>query len=223
MLGVEGRQAVGRLVRVITSLDEQNAYFYIPDDPMLVRHALEIKHEREHHLRGKIDRILDDAKRELAGRDPGAQQQLYAAIHADAEEAGAVFNSELIEIDELGRAREVAFRAGLRPKTNENLYPIVAVLRAASLNSPQGTRTASLATFPTADLGHPPVADRKHQLRRLNNKSVGQLAVLSGVDHKTLQWQMNQAVAIKSVNEATESQLIRRLELIRKRIEEAAP
>lgn len=44
------RQAVGRFVRIIAGLGEQNAAFYMPAHPALVRYALAIKVERDHVL-----------------------------------------------------------------------------------------------------------------------------------------------------------------------------
>jgi superfamily II DNA or RNA helicase len=44
------RQAVGRLIRVISGIDEQSAAFYLPADETLIRHALAIKEERDHFL-----------------------------------------------------------------------------------------------------------------------------------------------------------------------------
>lgn len=44
------RQAVGRFVRIIEGLGEQNAAFYLPAHPELIRHALSIKDERDHVL-----------------------------------------------------------------------------------------------------------------------------------------------------------------------------
>lgn len=217
------RQAVGRLVRVLPDLDEQNAYFYIPDDPLLKKHALEIKTEREHHLRAEIDRALEsrsapEADGELS--EP-SQPKLYSPISAEASEAGAVFNSELIDLHELDHARAVAYKAGLRPKTNESLYPIAAVLKAAGMVE----RTATATLDRPKDIASEgpsvvPLAARKKELRKLNAKSVGRLSLATGVDHKTLNWQLNSAVGIKSIDQASEQQLLKRLEVLRRRIEE---
>ena len=44
------RQAVGRFVRVIDTLDEQTAFVYLPKDSRLIRMAREIQDERNHEL-----------------------------------------------------------------------------------------------------------------------------------------------------------------------------
>ena len=44
------RQAVGRFVRIIAGLGEQNAAFYMPAHPALIKYALAIKVERDHVL-----------------------------------------------------------------------------------------------------------------------------------------------------------------------------
>ena len=49
------RQAVGRFVRVIPEIEEQSAAIYLPAETALIRHALHIKEEREHHLVEKIN------------------------------------------------------------------------------------------------------------------------------------------------------------------------
>ena len=48
------RQVVGRFVRMLPDLDEQNAYVFIPSDPRLVAYAQEIKKERDHQLAEEI-------------------------------------------------------------------------------------------------------------------------------------------------------------------------
>jgi type I site-specific restriction endonuclease len=53
------RQAIGRFVRLIPSIEEQSAALFIPADSRLMHHALAIKEEREHHLRAVV-KIEDD-------------------------------------------------------------------------------------------------------------------------------------------------------------------
>lgn len=59
------RQAVGRFVRAIPNLEEQSAALFLPADAKLIRHALTIKEEREHHLRPVVE-IEDDCFSKLA-------------------------------------------------------------------------------------------------------------------------------------------------------------
>lgn len=49
------RQAVGRFVRALPNLEEQSAALFLPACRKLIRHALAIKEERDHHLRSVIE------------------------------------------------------------------------------------------------------------------------------------------------------------------------
>lgn len=60
------RQAVGRFVRSLPNLEEQSAALFLPADAKLVRHALTIKEEREHHLRPVVE-VEDDCFSKSAG------------------------------------------------------------------------------------------------------------------------------------------------------------
>lgn len=50
------RQSVGRLIRMIAGLGEQPAAFYMPAHPVLIRHALKIKEEREHSVARAVNK-----------------------------------------------------------------------------------------------------------------------------------------------------------------------
>lgn len=70
------RQAVGRFVRVIPNLKEQDAYLYIPKDYEIVKIAQEIERERSHGLKEK------SAKKTLLG-EPDRDEKDYEAISAE--------------------------------------------------------------------------------------------------------------------------------------------
>lgn len=60
------RQAVGRFVRMIQGLTQQQAYFYIPKDRVLVEYAKQIEMEREHALnQPREDEAFEEEQLEL--------------------------------------------------------------------------------------------------------------------------------------------------------------
>jgi hypothetical protein len=69
-------QAIGRVIRVIGSLEYQPAFCYIPRDPDLLRYAESIMRERDHFLR----QMEDKERREMLS-DP-VQPMLFVPLSA---------------------------------------------------------------------------------------------------------------------------------------------
>lgn len=103
------RQVVGRFVRVVSGIREQDAFLYLPADVLLLRHARALAEERSHHLPEPLDEA-EDVERE---RNPGAAESDFQALASTAADSEVVFGSRVLGRAELDRARAVALECGL--------------------------------------------------------------------------------------------------------------
>lgn len=103
------RQVVGRSVRVIPDLPQQDAYLYVPADPQLLRHALSLADERSHAIPlSQAD--VDDVPR---GQTRPAPEPDFRALSSTGGEGEVVAGSRVISPAELTRAVEIAGAFGL--------------------------------------------------------------------------------------------------------------
>jgi superfamily II DNA or RNA helicase len=185
------RQAVGRLVRWTRGLGPQPAYMFLPDDPRLRHHAGAIAEQRRHSLR----RVDDDGnpvdavppEEESARERPEEQMSLFAPLAARA--VGGVTAAES-DPDEFAAAPE--------PEEDESL-----VLRLAP--APRSHVPDTQPELPELS----PVA-RRRQLRDANSAAVADLVRVVDMDHARINGELNRAVGIQRVGEATIDQLERR-------------
>ena len=203
------RQAVGRLVRWVSSLGRQAAYMFIPDDQRLRAFGVGIAEQRRHSLRrAEVDdsRARDDAP-------PGAprpaqppeegQLSLFAAISAvplDAE--GRPLEAARIFDDEVG-GEPVPDLASHHP-------PEPGFAAATSVPLPPPEAGASPGPGPTSALA------RRRSLREQNSAAVADLARLTGKSHADLNGDLNRRAGIRRISEASVKQLQQRLELARR-------
>jgi superfamily II DNA or RNA helicase len=103
------RQWVGRFVRVVGGIPDQDAFLYLPADPVLLRHARALAAERAHHLPARAPSD-DDVRRE---RTSIVVESDYHAIGSTAVESKIIFGSHVVERAELERAHAVALDLGL--------------------------------------------------------------------------------------------------------------
>lgn len=86
------RQAAGRLVRLVQSLEDQSGYLYIPSDPRLVRYAVEMQSERKHYLEGKQKEAEGEAELLQAQREqnePGEAPE-YRFLRSEGNRVGVI-------------------------------------------------------------------------------------------------------------------------------------
>ncbi|MFA7483601.1 MAG: DEAD/DEAH box helicase [Vulcanimicrobiota bacterium] len=88
------RQAAGRLVRLVSGLEDQAGYLYIPSLPKLVEFAASMTSER-HHAIGKVlgDGLLPGEAEERLRTEPDDEEIAYRFLSAVPERAGVVETS----------------------------------------------------------------------------------------------------------------------------------
>ena len=120
------RQVVGRFVRVIPGLPEQDAYLYLPADPGLLRHARALSAERAHHLPepGSVDELGAERPRPVT-----AEESDFQALASTGSDSGIVVGSRVLAPADLDRAREVAEQCGL---SLDDPLPFALALREAA-------------------------------------------------------------------------------------------
>jgi superfamily II DNA or RNA helicase len=104
------RQVVGRLVRMIDGLPDQDAFLYLPSDVLLLRHARALAEERAHHL-PEAAADEDELARE---QPPGGAESDFQPLGSTGSESEVVFGSRVLGPAELERARVVAEECGLQ-------------------------------------------------------------------------------------------------------------
>ncbi len=192
------RQAVGRFVRWTRGLPGQKAYVYLPDDPRLRTHALQIAEERRHVLRPPVvsddefsqEDLEHEAKKELDLLPE--QLSLFSVlsstatamtVHAFTVEGLTLFDDE--------------------PEIPE---PDDASVADDALDLPE---VPTEAGFPLA--GSKSIAQRKEELREMNMELAKRLVDITGFGHSKVQSELNRMVGITSVGSATNRELELRL------------
>lgn len=157
------RQVVGRLVRVVPGLPEQDAYLYLPADPGLLRHARALSDERSHHLPQQT--ASDDV--EVARAPTGAAEESdFRALGSTGSDWEIVVGSRVLAPAELERARAVAEECGL---ALEDPLPFALALREAA----------------GAGFGcDVPVEARRRALRALLSRRVREYCARTGASHR---------------------------------------
>ena len=206
------RQAVGRLVRWNARLSRQGAYMFIPDDVRLRKFGTTIAEQRRHSL-SKPSRDDDErgdrdepAARTETERDLSEQLSLFAPISA-------------VPLDEHGRpieeprvfAPDNDLDAGDDPASTIPDFFLGAggagdVIVAAPVPMPE--KDTTVPPPPSAKDG--PLA-RRRALREANSEAVRDLVHMTGRTHAEINVDLNRAVGIKRIGEATVRQLERRL------------
>ncbi len=157
------RQVVGRFVRVIPGLAEQDAYLYLPADPGLLRHARALSAERAHHLPepGSVDELGAERPRPVT-----AEESDFQALASTGSDWGIVVGSRVFAPADLDRAREVAEQCGL---SLEDPLPFALALREA-------TGSGSLTDVT--------VEARRRALRALLGRRVREYCARTGAVHR---------------------------------------
>jgi superfamily II DNA or RNA helicase len=192
------RQAVGRFVRWVPGIRDQRAWLFIPDDPRLRIRAAEIAEQRRHSLRravrpGEEDDPEAARRAEAAELASGEQLSLFAALSAVAvgdASTGEAWSEPLpADWDEIADAT-IELELGPPP-------PLAAPPAGLALDGP--TRRA--------------VKDR---LRLANAEAAKDIARWSGLSYAAVNLELNRSSGIRRVTEATEAELVARLQAARR-------
>jgi superfamily II DNA or RNA helicase len=185
------RQAVGRLVRWTRGLRSQKAFLYLPDDNRLRRLAAGIAEERRHSLK-KREEAEDFASPEWDDEAPepaDEQPSLFAVISATA--AGHVEELPELLADDDGEwfvGEEAGYEIALA------VPPPPGAMLVTDEEASGLTRT-----------------QLKNRLRDANSVAAAELARHRRSDHRTVNGELNRAVGIQRISEATVEQLRERL------------
>jgi superfamily II DNA or RNA helicase len=150
-------QFCGRFIRVIPDLEcEQDAFIFIPSDPVLKSYAQEIYEERERQLRQVLDAILEEEGPDEEPPPENPELLRYRSIYGigSAEQDGAIFLQGI----EVSR-EEYQFACAHVPSHLQNETSLLAAILA--LRAVQGNTKPP--TPPAAT--HQTTADSNQQLR----------------------------------------------------------
>ncbi len=191
------RQAVGRFVRWVPGIRDQRAWLFIPDDPRLRIRAAEIAEQRRHSLRrtARADEDDPDAERRAQAAElaSGEQLSLFAALSAVAvgdASTGEAWSEPLPADWDDGADATIELELGPPP-------PLAAPPAGLALDG--ATRRA--------------VKDR---LRLANAEAAKDIARWSGLSYGAVNLELNRSSGIRRVTEATEAELVARLQAARR-------
>lgn len=120
------RQVVGRFIRIVSGLEDQSGYLYIPHDPLIVQAARDIYAEREHVLR---ERELSSLIRDHKARRPPSMAEILEALSAEAISGDVIVGDETFTQDELALANKLKQSLGLWYLADEVVAKIVRAMQ----------------------------------------------------------------------------------------------
>ncbi len=171
------RQVIGRVIRWDShwnDLYDQTAYFYIPEDPTLLRLAKAIKEELDHFIEEREEADRKDKSTEMGAKHPmqTAMGGEYEILYSEGDEKHHHTSGETFPMDEMDAAR----------KRFENIpgferlpgATLALALRELGLaGQPQPTSVFAPDVMPP-----PPAFVQKKSLQQTVNKKVGLLVFL---------------------------------------------
>ena len=188
------RQAVGRIARWTPGQASQKAYFFIPDDARLRYHARTIAEQRHHSISKRIETgtqegsALDDLSRAVKTE---AQPSLFEALSSVAVVATAD--------DGLDPHEDLVVSADDLSGQPVDLPP------APPLPGRQPDAKSVLGDLRTRHA-------RKKELRQWNSDRVVDLVRATGMDHRSVNADLNRRSGVTKVADADENLLRRRLD-----------
>lgn len=198
------RQAVGRIARWTPGRKSQKAYYFVPDDPRLRHHAANLAETRRHSI---DKRIANDAQKETALDDLTKaveieeQPSLFQALSSTAMDAG----------DGGGEGAPAAIDDGTDP--HEDVVVEMDELAGLPVELPPPPALPGRGADPRAALGDLRSKHaRKKDLRQWNADRVLELVRSTGMDHRSVNAELNRRSQVERVGEADEVSLRRRLD-----------
>jgi type I site-specific restriction endonuclease len=212
------RQAVGRFVRFTPGIEEQSAYLYIPADAQLVEYATAIMEERDHQLMEEM-RFQDRSLQEWIDSRMEREERAYLFEPASSSQAMAddvVFLGESYTGAEIAAAHDVREAAGIAFGMITDVL-VARILKAAD--------AMPKIIGPQQDMAHTPeqsLEQRKDNLRKIARRLVTKYrqALLDNgaceeeADYREINRELNKAIGIPAIKDATEDQLKKRVSLL---------
>jgi superfamily II DNA or RNA helicase len=212
------RQAVGRFMRFTPGIEEQSAYLYIPADAQLVEYATAIMEERDHQLMEEM-RFQDRSLQEWIDSRMEREERAYLFEPASSSQAMAddvVFLGESYTGAEIAAAHDVREAAGIAFGMITDVL-VARILKAAD--------AMPKIIGPQQDMAHTPeqsLEQRKDNLRKIARRLVTKYrqALLDNgaceeeADYREINRELNKAIGIPAIKDATEDQLKKRVSLL---------
>lgn len=196
------RQAVGRIARWTPGHKSQKAYYFVPDDPRLRHHAATLAETRRHSIAKRIandvqkDSALDDLTRAVEIEE---QPSLFQALSSTAMDSDDTVEG-LSSMDD-----------GTDP--HEDVVVEIDELAGLPVDLPPPPTLPGRAADPRAALGDLRSKHaRKKDLRQWNADRVLELVRSTGMDHRSVNAELNRRSRVERVGDADEIALRRRLD-----------
>ena len=196
------RQAVGRIARWTPGRKSQKAYYFVPDDPRLRHHAATIAETRRHSIDKRIanevqkDSALDDLTRAVEIEEQPSLFQALSSTAMDTDDAGDPVAS---------------INDGTDP--HEDVVVETDELAGLAVDLPPPPALPGRSADPKAALGDLRSKHaRKKDLRQWNADRVLELVRSTGMDHRSVNAELNRRSQVDRVGEADEAALRRRLD-----------
>jgi superfamily II DNA or RNA helicase len=187
------RQAVGRLVRFTPGEENQDAFFFIPDDPRLRRSAGEIQEQRRHTLRAR-----EDAREEAGTPVESTPEGVDSIVNLFEPISAVPLAADGSRLDP--SLPLFAFASGSTPPPGA----------AAGSTPPPGAAAGTAAAAPASEPELSP-RERRERLRERNAALVRELVHRKRLSHQSVNVALNQRAGIRKVTEATIAQLEKRI------------
>lgn len=198
------QQAVGRAVRVLPGIPQQDAFVYLPADPVLLSHARSVSEERTRALKKKEEEAqggLDDQVERQAPPPVGADS--LRALYSTGEEGEvvSVAGGQVIYPGELERARSLAAHFNL----GEQDPVALAILLRGALGKFSAGDPSAMA------MG---VEDRRRALRAVLARRVSDYCQRSGKSHREVNAKLKERsrLPVEQLSEEWLSLHVRRVE-----------
>ncbi|WP_279330922.1 DEAD/DEAH box helicase [Streptomyces sp. OS603R] len=200
-------QVVGRFVRMRGDEDETTARLFIPSIQPLLSYAQAIEKT--------VDAVLaDEEKRvreiqESDDSDSDSPPSLLPAFETVGSSAAThhttIASGESITTEEMDYAKAVMNRAGAAPRGMTTEY-VALILRTAGA-------TSAVPTQRVATPAEAPLADQKHEVRRLLKRKVGRYSYAVNKPHEFIHGEMNRLFG-DNTKTATLESLLKRIALL---------
>jgi len=175
------RQAVGRIIRTIPALEEQNAFFFIPNDQTLVNYAYAIQEQRDHLIQEQepIDPEFPDEYEDRGQRI--RIPSLFTPIDSEAQANGAIFNTSDMSQNELDYAKQTGKELGLN-LSPEVIAQILRKVKSHETNNPHQDFNSETQKSNEKT----PLYERTMKLRKRVSLLVSRYAAISMKDYKDI-------------------------------------
>ncbi len=207
-------QVAGRFVRLRGEDDETTARLFIPSIQPLLSYAQDIEKTVDAVLASEEKRV-----REIQENGDGETEEplsLFPTFEtvgsSQAVHHTTIASGESITPEEMNYAQSVMNRAGSAPRGTTPEY-VALILRAV------GATTTVPSQNPVVETEKTPLADQKHDVRRLLRRKVGRYAVVANKPHEHIHAELNRHFR-DTAKTATLENLLQRVALIDRWLEE---